>query len=189
MGRQSDWDFLGFPFGFGFGAGAKHRRRGWRGQWFESGDMKYVILKLLRDKPMHGYEVMKALEERTHGCYKPSAGTVYPTLQWLEDEGLVAAKDVEGKKVYEITDAGRAFLDEHRTTVEDIFERVTETIERVVAEPVADVNRAVGRVVSQAYRAAWKLSDDPERAKRIGEILDKAAAEIEALVAREPAAG
>jgi DNA-binding PadR family transcriptional regulator len=187
MGKQGDWDFMGFPFGFGFRAGTGQRRRGWRGQWFESGDMKYVILKLLRDKPMHGYEVMKALEERTHGCYKPSAGTVYPTLQWLEDEGLVAAKDVEGKKVYEITAAGRAFLDEHRTTVEDIFDRITETIDRLVAEPVADVNRGVGRVVSQAYRAAWKLSDDPERAKRLVEILDRAAAEIEQLVAREPA--
>jgi DNA-binding PadR family transcriptional regulator len=187
MGRYNDWDFLAMPFGFGFGARGKGRGRGWRGQWFESGDMKYVILKLLRDKPMHGYEVMKALEERTHGCYKPSPGTVYPTLQWLEDEGLVAAKEAEGKKVYEITDAGRAFLDEHRTVVEDIFDRVTETIERVVAEPVADVNRAVGRVVSQAYRAAWKLSDDVERSKRISEILDKAAADIEALFTREPA--
>jgi len=47
--------------------------------------MKYVILKLLRDKPRHGYEVMKELEERMHGCYSPSPGTVYPTLQWLED--------------------------------------------------------------------------------------------------------
>jgi DNA-binding PadR family transcriptional regulator len=189
MGRRhNEWDFLGIPFGIGFSARAGHRRgRGWRGQWFESGDMKYVILKLLRDKPMHGYEVMKALEERTHGCYKPSPGTVYPTLQWLEDEGLVAAKDVEGKKVYEITAAGRAFLDEHRTTVEDIFDRITDTIDRIVAEPVADVNRAVGRVVAQAYRAAWKLSDDPERAKRVMEILDRAAAEIEQLLSRDAA--
>src|SRR6266550_3194582 len=97
-------------FGFGFGprgfawSGGGPRRR----QWFEAGDMKYVILKLLRDKPRHGYEVMKELEERMHGCYSPSPGTVYPTLQWLEDEGLVVAKDVEGKKVYEITDTGRA---------------------------------------------------------------------------------
>jgi DNA-binding PadR family transcriptional regulator len=185
MGKPSDWDFLGIPFGFGFRAGGGHRRRGWRGQWFESGDMKYVILKLLRDKPMHGYEVMKALEERTHGCYKPSPGTVYPTLQWLEDEGLVSAREVDGKKVYEITDAGRAFLTEHRTTVDDIFDRISETIDRIVAEPVADVNRGVGRVVSQAYRAAWKLSDDAERAKKLVDILDRAAEEISRLVARE----
>jgi DNA-binding PadR family transcriptional regulator len=86
--------------------------------------MKYVILKLLNDKPMHGYEVMKALEERTRGCYKPSPGTVYPTLQWLEDEGLVQIREVDGKKVYEINDAGRAFLEDNRSTVEDIFDRV-----------------------------------------------------------------
>jgi DNA-binding PadR family transcriptional regulator len=185
MSRRSDWDFFGFPFGFGFAAGshAGHRRRWRRGQWFESGDMKYVILKLLRDKPMHGYEVMKALEERTRGCYKPSPGTVYPTLQWLEDEGLVTAKDVEGKKVYEITDAGRSFLEENKSTVEDIFERIADTIDRVVSEPMPEVNRAVGRVVSQAYKAAWRLADDAERARKISEILDRAAKEIEALVA------
>jgi DNA-binding PadR family transcriptional regulator len=187
MGKQSDWDFLGFPFGFGFKSGSGHRRRGWRGQWFESGDMKYVILKLLRDKPMHGYEVMKALEERTQGCYKPSPGTVYPTLQWLEDEGLVNAREVEGKKVYEITEQGRQFLDQHRSTVDDIFDRISDTIDRIVAEPVADVNRGVGRVVSQAYRAAWKLSDDPERARKIVEILERAADEIAGLTSREPA--
>ncbi len=184
MTKRSDWEFFGFPFGFGFAAGThgRGRHRRWRARWFESGDMKYVILKLLKDKPMHGYEVMKALEERTHGCYKPSPGTVYPTLQWLEDEGLVTGRDVEGKKVYEITDAGQAFLDENRGTVEDIFERVAETIERVVREPMPDVNRAVGRVVSQAYRAAWKLADDRDRATAIAEILDRAAKELEDLV-------
>ena len=113
--------------------------RGWRGgrrrQWFGAGDMKYVILKLLRDKPRHGYEVMKELEERMHGCYSPSPGTVYPTLQWLEDEGLVVARDVAGKKVYEITDQGRAFLDEHKDIVEEIFDRVTETVERTDDQP------------------------------------------------------
>lgn len=188
MGGRGEWDFWG-PFGFAFDAGARHRGRGrrWGGNWFESGDMKYVILKLLKDKPMHGYEVMKALEERTHGCYKPSAGTVYPTLQWLEDEGLVSASEVEGKKVYAITDAGRAFLDENKSTVQDIFDRVADTIDRIVAEPVADVNRAVGRVVGQSYRAAWKLSDDAERARKIVEILDRAADEIAALTVREPA--
>src|SRR2546422_7733206 len=85
--------------GFGFGLGPRGWAWGGRGprrrKWFEAGDMKYVILKLLRDKPRHGYEVMKELEERMHGCYSPSPGTVYPTLQWLEDEGLVRAKDVE----------------------------------------------------------------------------------------------
>lgn len=170
-------------FGFGFGpwtewwAGGPRRR-----QWFGAGDMKYVILKLLKEKPMHGYEVMKALEEHTHGCYKPSPGTVYPTLQWLEDEGLVASGEAEGKKVYSITEQGLAFLEEHKSTVEDIFERVADTIDRLVGEPMPDVSRAVGRVVSQAYRTAWKLGDDEQKKRRIAEILDQTAKELAALV-------
>jgi len=142
--------------------------------------MKYVILKLLRDKPRHGYEVMKDLEERMHGCYSPSPGTVYPTLQWLEDEGLVVSRDVEGKKVYEITDTGRAFLDEHKDIVEDIFDRVTETVERTVGGSMAEVNRALGHLVKAVYRTGWKAESDAAR-KSVAEILSKAAAEIEGL--------
>src|SRR5260221_98646 len=109
--------------------------------------MKYVILKLLKDKARHGYEVMKELEDQMHGCYSPSPGTVYPTLQWLEDEGLVVAKDVEGKKVYEITDAGRKFLDEHRDMVDDIFDRVREAVDRTLGGAMGDLNRSLGRLV------------------------------------------
>ena len=177
MPRSHGWD--GFPFfgarGFGTGWGRRRRR-----QWFDAGDMKYVILRLLRDKPRHGYEVMKDLEERLHGCYSPSPGTVYPTLQWLEDEGLVTAQDVEGKKVYEITDAGRKFLDEHRDVVDDIFARVSETVERTVGGAMGDVNRALGALVKQVYRAGWRAKDDSVR-KQLADILHRAAAEVERL--------
>src|SRR2546423_12856863 len=108
--------------------------------------MKYVILKLLKDKPRHGYEVMKELQEQLHGCYSPSPGTVYPTLQWLEDEGLVSAKDVEGKKVYEVTDAGNRFLDEHRDVVDDIFERVRDAVDRTLGGGEAGAKRSPGRL-------------------------------------------
>ena len=174
------WEGFGFGFsprGWGFRAGrGGHRRR----QWFGAGDMKYVILKLLRDKPRHGYEVMKELEERMHGCYSPSPGTVYPTLQWLEDEGLVVARDVDGKKVYEITDTGRAFLDENKDTVEDIFDRVRETVERTVGGSMVEVNRALGQLVKTVYRTGWKADNDEAR-KRLAEVLAKAATEIEEL--------
>ena len=176
--RQFGWDR--FAFGFGpqgfFWGGPRGRRR----RWFESGDMKYVILKLLKDKPRHGYEVMKELEEQLHGCYSPSPGTVYPTLQWLEDEGLVIAKDVEGKKVYEITDAGRTFLDEHRDVVEDIFDRVREAVDRALGGGMADVNRSLGRLMKAVYRAAWKARDDVTR-ERLVAILDRAGGEVDAL--------
>lgn len=174
----------GTAWGFGFAPGEwwwgwRGRGRGRRGIRFEAGDMKYVILRLLKDKPMHGYEVMKALEEQTRGCYKPSPGTVYPTLQWLEDEGLVQSEEVEGKKVYAITEDGLAFLEEHKSTVEDIFDRVEETIERLLSDPMPEVTRLVGRVVTQAYRTAWKLRDDKDRRGRVTEILEQAIRELE----------
>lgn len=71
------------------------------------GDMRPIILKVLGDGPLHGYEVMKRLEEKSQGMWRPSPGSVYPTLQLLEDEDLIAATDKDGKKVYELTAAGR----------------------------------------------------------------------------------
>jgi len=143
--------------------------------------MKYVILKLLRDKPRHGYEVMKELEDRFEG-YSPSPGTVYPTLQWLEDEGLVSARDIEGKKVYEITDAGKAFLDEHRDVVDDIFERVRDAVDQALGGAMGEVNEAVGRLMKAAYRTAWRSRDDAVR-RKVADALRRAAAEIEGLIA------
>src|SRR5881394_4673711 len=178
MGGKFGWEgFWGFRGPRGWRAG--------RRQWFGAGDMKYVILKLLRDKPRHGYEIMKDLEERMQGAYSPSPGTVYPTLQWLEDEGLVVAREVEGKKVYEITDSGRKFLEEHKDIVEDIFDRVTETVERTVGGSMVEVNRALGQLVKTVYRTGWKAETDAAR-KRVAEVLAKAAAEIEEL-AKAPA--
>ena len=169
------WDAFAFGFGprgFSWG-GPRPRRR----QWFESGDMKYVILKILRDKPRHGYEVMKELEDRMHGCYSPSPGTVYPTLQWLEDEELVRSREENGKKVYEITDAGRKFLEEHKDVVEDIFDRVAETVEEALGGSMADVNHAAARLMKAVYRRGWRASDAIRT--KIAEILTRAAKEIE----------
>ena len=83
-------------------------------RFFGRGDVKFALLELLRERPMHGYEMMKALEEKSGGFYTPSAGTIYPTLQMLEDRNLVTAQEADGKKVYSITDAGRAFLEEQQ---------------------------------------------------------------------------
>ncbi len=106
------------PFGGPFGGrgpfgGDPHdddggRRRGRRG------DLKFVLLELLAEQPRHGYELIKALEQRNAGFYRPSPGSVYPLLQLLEDEGSVTSEQVEGKRVYTITDAGRQLLEQHR---------------------------------------------------------------------------
>ena len=87
----------------------------WGGQrFFGRGDVKYALLDLLQERPMHGYEMMKALEERSGGFYVASAGTIYPTLQMLEDRELITSDQAEGKKVYSITDAGKALLAERQ---------------------------------------------------------------------------
>jgi DNA-binding PadR family transcriptional regulator len=83
--------------------------------------------------------------------------------------------------VYELTDAGRAFLEEHKDTVEDIFDRVADAVERTMGGSMAEVNRSLGQLVKTVYRTGWKASDDAAR-KRVAEILTKAASEIEALV-------
>ena len=120
MRRGFGWDTFAFGFGPRQWAGARRRR-----QWFESGDMKYVILKLVQEKPRHGYEVMKELEERMHGCYTPSPGTVYPTLQWLEDEGLVSSKATSIRSARQSTCAERPFARAPQTRFSVAHPRLT----------------------------------------------------------------
>src|SRR5258708_26246050 len=160
MRRGFGWQ--GFGPGFaGWGAGRGGPRRNWAG----GGDMKHVLLKLRKEKPRHGYEVMKELEEQMHGCYSASPGTVCPTLQWLEDEGLVKAKDVDGKKVYEITDLGLKFLDEHKDLVEDIFDRVKDAVDEVLGGGMGELNRAIGALMRSAYRTGWRSKEHAVRQK------------------------
>ena len=78
------------------------------GRFFAPGELRLALLSLLKDGPKHGYELMKTLEAKSGGTYRASAGAVYPTLQQLEDEGLVTSVQQEGKRVYQITDAGHA---------------------------------------------------------------------------------
>src|SRR5215831_18041163 len=104
---------IDWPFGrFGRGCGGGER-------FFGRGDLKYVILELLKEQPRHGYDIIRALEERARGMYRPSPGSVYPTLQMLEDLGYVTSTQQEGKKVYSITDEGRRYLTEQQSTIDD----------------------------------------------------------------------
>lgn len=102
---------FGGPFGRGgHGPGAG----GDRGRFFGRGDMKFALLELLRERPMYGYEMIKALEEKSGGFYTPSPGSIYPTLQMLEERSFVTSQETEGKKVYSITETGSALLEEHQ---------------------------------------------------------------------------
>jgi DNA-binding PadR family transcriptional regulator len=98
-GRRGPW---GPPFG---GHWRDHRRHGGRAR---RGDVRAAILALLAERPMHGYEVIRELSERTGGMWEPSPGSIYPTLQLLEDEGLVSVEESEGRKQYRLTDQGKA---------------------------------------------------------------------------------
>jgi len=87
---------------------------------FEKGDLKYVILNLLKDKPSHGYEIIRAMEDSFHGFYTPSAGSVYPTLQMLEDMGYASSSEHDGKKIYTISEDGKQFLKEQQEVIKKI---------------------------------------------------------------------
>jgi len=165
-----------WAFGFPGGPRGRHRR-----QMFESGEMKYIILRLIKEKPRHGYEIIKALEERMAGCYAPSPGTVYPTLQLLEDQGFVRAAEEEGKKVYHITPEGEKFLEEHRSTVEDILDRVKDAVRGFAGGAMAELNQTFGKLAREAYRKAWHAGPDDERTRKIVEILRRAATEVESV--------
>ncbi len=185
-------DFFAAGFGPRFwsfcwpeGKGGPRRRRQ---QVFESGEVKFVILRLLREKPRHGYEIIKALEERMGGCYTPSPGTVYPTLQLLEDQGYVRAVETEGKRVYHITPEGEAFLEAHRDVIDEILERVRDTVRGFAGGRMGEVNQAFAKLAAATYRQAWRLGPDDPAVARVAEILRKAAEEIEALRER-PADG
>ena len=102
-------------FGFGLMAGP--------GRFFGPGEVRLALLSLLADEPMHGYELMKRLEERSGGIYRASAGTIYPTLQQLEDEGQIVSESVNGKRVYKLTEAGRRELTDRDETVRQIWRR------------------------------------------------------------------
>jgi DNA-binding PadR family transcriptional regulator len=120
-----EFGFHGHRHGFG----GRHGRRGER--VFDQGDLRFVILKLIGEAPRHGYEIIKAIEDAVGGAYSPSPGVIYPTLTLLEELGYVTVEAAEGgKKLYSITDAGKAQLEEQKATVEGIFRRMADIHER-----------------------------------------------------------
>ena len=117
--------------GFGpFGHGGRGGGRGGPGDMFRAGrmladgDLKLITLSLLAEAPRHGYDIIKALEERTSGIYSPSPGVVYPTLTFLEEAGYAASAADGNKKVFSITEAGQAHLDENREMIDGVLEHL-----------------------------------------------------------------
>ena len=180
--RRARWDWDAFAGGF-WGRGPRGRHfRGRMGRMFEQGDLKFVILQLLDEKPRHGYDIIKALEERSHGAYSPSAGTVYPTLTMLEEMGYAKATAEDGgKKVYEITAEGKKHLEENSSTVESIFERISEAVEPFFSSSMADVRSAMRHLARSSLGTAMKHAESREVLGKIAEVLNRAAGEIDAI--------
>ncbi|HXZ13822.1 MAG TPA: PadR family transcriptional regulator [Candidatus Sulfotelmatobacter sp.] len=152
-------------------------------RFFGSGEVRLALLSLLQDGPKHGYQLMKDLEARSGGLYRASAGATYPTLQQLEDEGLVESEQSEGRRKYRLTQAGKEELKNSAESVKRIWERAESwgdwapwmgPAASMVAKPAAGVMKS-------AMRAATRAADNPERISKIREILEKARQDIEKL--------
>jgi len=171
-------------FGAMFGGRGSRSRGGPFGggsRVFDQGDLKYVILRLLDEKPRHGYEIIKEIEDRFGGMYSPSPGTVYPTLTMLEDLGYARANPEEsGKKIYEITDEGRAYLAQNQPLIDDIFSRIAEFAQSIFGEPMMEVHRGM-KDLGRAIYASQSKPRTTEQIRKIKEILDRATQEVEAV--------
>jgi DNA-binding PadR family transcriptional regulator len=156
------------------------------GRLFEKGDLKYVILQLLSERPAHGYEVIKALEERFGGMYTPSAGAVYPTLQMLEDMGYVTPTPQDGKRVYSITEEGKSFLEEQKETVDSIRERTSSWWNPHLRSELHDMKHEL-RDLAGALSHRGRALSSPETIKRVRGVIENARKEIEGIFREQDA--
>jgi DNA-binding PadR family transcriptional regulator len=155
------------------------------GRFFGPGELRLALLSLLEEGPKHGYELMKKLEERSGGVYRASAGSIYPTLQQIEDEGLALSEQMDGKRVYRLTEVGTAELERERATVNSIWERAEHWGKWAPWVPeAAIIAKPVTRLLGAARRAVAK-AEDTGRIVQVREILERACREIEALGSKQ----
>ena len=153
---------------------------GARGRFFELGEARLAILFLLAEGPKHGYQLIKELQERSGGLYRASTGTVYPTLQELDDEGLITSHREDGKRIYQITDAGREELKRNPEAVDRIWQRAErwEDWGSCVRPESFVVLGNAKHVLKAAFYAAARAGGHPDREQRIRDILDRALREL-----------
>ncbi len=171
----------------GFGGHLRDHLRGVRarggrvGRLLEHGDLRFLVLALLADKPRHGYEVMRELEDRTGGAYRPSPGVIYPTLSLLEDEGFAVPIAAEGgRKAYEATPAGREALEANRASVEAIFARLDQASEQSSGSR-PKLQRAMQNLGTALRLRMQQGSVAEDQVEALAAIIDEAAGRIERL--------
>jgi DNA-binding PadR family transcriptional regulator len=147
---------------YGNGHGAGRGGGGGRGR-ARRGDVRASILALLKDRPMHGYEMIREIGERSDGAWKPSPGSVYPTLQLLEDEGLITSASEGGKKLFTLTDAGRAEAEEGP-------DAPWEEVGRGVDWEALNEVRQAGFGLMEAFGQVWKTGTPEQRQKAVSVI-------------------
>ena len=156
-------------------------RGGWRGgRVFDHGDLRLLILQLIAEKPRHGYELIKAIEEQLGGSYSPSPGVIYPTLTMLEELGYATVAASEGaKKLYTVTSEGTAFLNTNRSAVEAVFARMREVGAAYGGGPAPQILRGMEnlRMALRMRMARGPLTEEQVRA--ITAVLDGAATQVE----------
>jgi len=151
-----------------------------RGSSFQKGDLKYILLDLIKDKPRHGYDIIRELEEQSYGFYKPSPGVIYPTLQMLEEMGYVSSMEQEGKKIYSITENGRNFLTQKKDIANGVRSQIKhrwsfKNIGRMAM--VMKEYHALENLLGQGFRSL-----DADRTEKIRRVLISAYHEIEAIL-------
>ena len=178
----------GFGHGFGHGFGGGGRRGGGRGErgerrrMFDGGELRLVLLKLIADEPRHGYDLIRQIEELTGGTYAPSPGVIYPTLTMLDDMDLIEAQQSDGaKKLFAITDAGRAELEANSEIVEAAIARLTAIGEETQRTDHASVRRAMGNLRQVLMNRLGDRDLDNAALHDIVALIDEAAQKIERL--------
>lgn len=151
---------------------------------FERGGIKFAILGLLKDKPRHGYDIIRAMEEGSGGFYSPSPGAVYPTLQALEDQDFVTSTIQEGKKVYSITEVGLAYLEEHKERAQSHRERWEAHWGTGQHGQGWGAMGEMKETFAEVTRAIRRTAGDPAKLKEISEVLKEAAGKIKEISKR-----
>ena len=163
-----------------FGDRGRHGRRGERSaRPFDYGELRLLVLSMIEKEPRHGYELMRAIEERMGGSYSPSPGVIYPTLSWLDDMGYARVEAESGRKSYAISEEGKAFLKANRAAIEDIEARMGSGPRgRPEGVPVPII-RAMENL-KLALRLRLRQGPlDPKAAEQISTALDAAAQTVE----------
>jgi DNA-binding PadR family transcriptional regulator len=163
-----------------FGGGPRGPRGPGRRRMFESGQLRLVLLKLIADQPRHGYDLIRAIEELTHGSYAPSPGIVYPTLTLLQDMGLIEEASADGlRKAFAVTAEGRALLEEKAQEVEALLARLSGAGDGRRRAGGRPIQRAVGNLLSALWHRVTAEEMSEDRLHDIAAILDDAAQRIE----------